>query len=53
MDHNKDFDMLVFPQGNHRYGIDPYAIRRTWDYFVEHLQGEEPPKGYRIEAPPR
>jgi dipeptidyl aminopeptidase/acylaminoacyl peptidase len=50
--HNKDFDMLVVPNGNHRYGRNPYVIRRTWDYFVRHLLGEEPPKGYRIEAPP-
>ncbi len=52
IEHNKDFDMLVFPKGNHRYGIEPYSIRRTWDYFVRHLRGEEPPAGYRIEAPP-
>ncbi|HET6279051.1 MAG TPA: DPP IV N-terminal domain-containing protein, partial [Candidatus Polarisedimenticolia bacterium] len=52
IEHNKDFDLLVFPKGNHRYGGEPYAIRRTWDYFVEHLRGETPPAGYRIEAPP-
>jgi dipeptidyl aminopeptidase/acylaminoacyl peptidase len=52
IEHNKDFDLLVFPQGNHRYGGEPYSIRRTWDYFVRHLRGEEPPAGYRIEAPP-
>ena len=43
MDHNKDFDILVFPPGNHRYGREPYAICRTWDYFVEPLRGEPPP----------
>ena len=50
--HNKDFDLLVFPKGNHRYGREPYSIRRTWDYFVRHLRNEEPPRGYKIEAPP-
>ena len=51
--HNKDFDLLVYPNRNHRYGREPYVIRRTWDYFVEHLLGEEPPRGYKIEDPPR
>lgn len=26
----------------------PYAIRRMWDYFVTHLQGQTPPKEYEI-----
>ncbi len=51
--HNKDFDMLVYPNRNHRYGREPYVIRRTWDYFVRHLLGEEPPVGYRLEDPPK
>jgi dipeptidyl aminopeptidase/acylaminoacyl peptidase len=51
--HNKDFDMLVYPNRNHRYGREPYVIRRTWDYFVKHLLGEEPPVGYRLEDPPK
>jgi dipeptidyl aminopeptidase/acylaminoacyl peptidase len=52
IEHNKDFDMLVYPNRNHRYGREPYVIRRTWDYFVRHLLGEEPPAGYKIEDPP-
>lgn len=51
--HNKDFDMLVIPNVNHRYGRGPYIIRRTWDYFVRHLLGEEPPAGYKLEDPPK
>ncbi|MEM6705207.1 MAG: DPP IV N-terminal domain-containing protein [Acidobacteriota bacterium] len=51
--HNKDFDMLALPNRNHRYANEPYSIRRTWDYFVEHLLGQTPPSGYKIEDPPR
>jgi dipeptidyl aminopeptidase/acylaminoacyl peptidase len=49
--HNKDFDMLVLPNRNHGYAREPYIIRRTMDYFVEHLMGSEPPKGYEIKEP--
>ena len=52
IEHNKDFDMLVLPNRNHRYWKEPYVIRKTWDYFVKHLAGEEPPTGYEIQAPP-
>ena len=38
--HNMDFDMLVMPNRNHGFAGEPYVIRRTWDYFVEHLLGE-------------
>ena len=49
--HNKDFDMLVMPNRNHGYASEPYVIRRTWDYFVEHLLGQEPPGGFEIRRP--
>lgn len=45
---NKDFDLLIMPNRAHGFGSDPYFIRRRWDYFVEHLLGVDPPKGYRI-----
>jgi dipeptidyl aminopeptidase/acylaminoacyl peptidase len=46
---NKSFDMLIVPNGDHMIdGENPYVIRRRWDYFVEHLLGEEPPRDYRI-----
>ncbi len=48
---NKDFDLLVLPNRNHGAGGDPYAIRKRWDYFVQHLLGAEPPQEYRIEVP--
>lgn len=48
---NKDFDMVVMPNRNHGFANEPYVVRRTWDYFVRHLRGEEPPRGYRISRP--
>ena len=48
---NKDFDMLVLPNRNHGYASEPYVVRRTWDYFVEHLLGADPPRQYRIDGP--
>ncbi len=48
---NKSFDMLVFPNRNHGYAREPYLIRRTWDYFVEHLMGADPPVNYKIADP--
>ncbi len=46
---NKDFDMIMLPNVSH--DINSYMIRRGWDYLVEHLLGETPPKEFRIEAP--
>jgi dipeptidyl-peptidase 4 len=46
--HNKDFDLMVFPNRGHGYANEPYNLRITWDYFVRHLLGAEPPAGYRI-----
>ncbi len=48
---NKSFDMLVFPNRNHGYAREPYLIRRTWDYFVEHLLGAKPPENYNLVRP--
>jgi len=46
---NKDFDMLILPNEgvNTHIGSD-YAFRRTWDFFVKHLQQVEPPKEFKI-----
>ena len=38
---NKDFDMLCLPSVG--TDIPAYAIRKSWDYLVRHLQGVEPP----------
>jgi dipeptidyl aminopeptidase/acylaminoacyl peptidase len=45
---NKDFDMLVLPNRNHGFAGEPYVVRKTWDYFVEHLLGAEPPTGFEV-----
>jgi len=50
---NKNFDLVVMPNRNHSFASDPYFIRRTWDYFVEHLLGVEPPSGYELKRPPQ
>ncbi len=48
----KDFDMLMLPQARHGFGADgPYIMRRRWDYFIVNLQGNLPPKEYRIGVP--
>jgi dipeptidyl-peptidase 4 len=46
---NKDFDLLILPNLSHYCDVDPYFVRKRWDYFVRHLLGTEPPAGYRIE----
>ncbi|NNF25854.1 MAG: prolyl oligopeptidase family serine peptidase, partial [Gemmatimonadetes bacterium] len=45
---NKDFDLIVLPNRNHGYAGEDYVVRRTWDYFVEHLRGEEPPDQFQL-----
>lgn len=41
---NKDFDLLIIPNANHGLMLNPYFIRKRWDYLVKHLMGVEPPK---------
>ncbi len=46
---NKDFDLLMLPSARHGFGQDgAYVMRRRWDYFVQHLQGNLPPREYRM-----
>jgi dipeptidyl-peptidase 4 len=46
--HNKNFDVMVFPNRGHGYFNEPYNIRITWDYFVRHLLGKVPPADHLI-----
>lgn len=46
--HNRDFDLMVFPDRGHGYANEPYKLRITWDYFVRHLLEGTPPQDYRI-----
>jgi dipeptidyl aminopeptidase/acylaminoacyl peptidase len=51
---NKNFDMLIIPNVHHGYAAaTPYATRRRWDYFVQYLAGDTPPKEYALTAPKR
>lgn len=41
---DKDFDLIMIPGAEHALiGRQHYFLRRTWDYFVRHLHGTEPP----------
>ncbi|MEX0944642.1 MAG: DPP IV N-terminal domain-containing protein [Balneolaceae bacterium] len=46
--HNKDFDLIVMPNRGHGFSSEPYYLRRSWDYFYEHLAGKTPPREYQI-----
>ncbi len=50
---NRDYDLIVVPNRNHGYASEAYVVRRTWDYFVEHLMGAEPPSRFEIQPRPR
>ena len=46
---NKTFDLVLFPQAAHGYGMDSYyMMRRRWDYFVVNLLEKEPPVNYKM-----
>ncbi len=47
---NKDFDLIWGPDYPHGM-LTPYFVRKRWDYFVTHLLGAEPPRGYEIQRP--
>ncbi|MDB9724246.1 DPP IV N-terminal domain-containing protein [bacterium] len=44
---NKDVDLLIQPNGGHGWRVK-HAHRRVWDYLVQHLQGVEPPKDFKL-----
>lgn len=49
---DKDFDLILIPGAEHALlGAQHYFMRRTWDYFVRHLHGTEPPT-YRLAPMP-
>lgn len=39
---DKDFDLVVVPNGGHGVGETAYLVRRRQDFFVRHLLGVEP-----------
>jgi dipeptidyl-peptidase 4 len=48
IDHNKDFDLLLFPRSHH--DIPGYGTRRIWDYFVTNLAGEGTPHEFPLKS---
>lgn len=46
---HKTVDMLLLPKMNHLGPFD-YATRRSWDYMVTHLLGQEPPMDFDMKA---
>jgi dipeptidyl-peptidase 4 len=50
---NKPYDLIYLPNRNHFEGAnDGYTIKRTWDYFVEHLRGVAPVQDFKVEVRP-
>ena len=48
MNANKDFDMYIFPNSRHGFRQGNFWMRKRWDYFVQHLLNETPPKEYNF-----
>lgn len=47
---NKDYDLVVFPNSAHGYGVYSYYMtRRRWDYFVRNLLGADSPQDYLLQ----
>ncbi len=40
---NRNYDLVLMPNHRHGFAVDPYWVRRSMDYLVEHLMGSEPP----------
>jgi dipeptidyl aminopeptidase/acylaminoacyl peptidase len=41
---DRNFDLLIVPNATHVLLLLPYVQRRTFDYFVERLMGQVPPR---------
>jgi dipeptidyl aminopeptidase/acylaminoacyl peptidase len=46
---DKDFDLMVMPNRGHGYFNEVFNVRRTWDYFIEHLLETKPNPDFRIQ----
>ena len=49
---NKPYDLLAMPNRTHGAAGEGYVIQRTWDYFVTHLHGMEPPRDVTVTNAP-
>jgi len=45
---NKDFDLIMMTNRRHGFAMEPYMMRRRWDYFVKNLLGAEPPEAFEF-----
>jgi len=45
---NKDFDLLYIPGMTHYTSSNRYFVRKRWDYFVQHLKEQNPPKDFLV-----
>ncbi|TVP47597.1 MAG: Xaa-Pro dipeptidase [Mongoliibacter sp.] len=52
IDAGKDFDFFIWPSRNHSFGraTGDYFTKKRWDYFIEHLMGEEPIRNWHPEG---
>lgn len=48
---NRDYDLLVVPNGSHAMDQNPYLTRRRLDNVVQHLLGLTPPTGFLLREP--
>ena len=46
IDANRDYDTLLWPRARHE--MPSYGLRRCWDYFVQNLAGEIPPREFEL-----
>ena len=44
---NKPVDLVIPPNGGHAWR-SKNALCRVWDYLIEHMQGVEPPKDFKL-----
>lgn len=45
---DKNFDLVILPNASHGFGNRRYFMKRRWDYFVDNLQGSEPPSEFQF-----
>ncbi len=45
---NKPYDLIYYPNGNHHNVYTAYVMKRSWDYFIEHLRGAKPVQDFNI-----
>ena len=49
---NKPYDLIYMASGDHGFARNPYFVKRQWDYFVERLKGQTPPRDFVLTNAP-